>query len=298
MSKLTTWNLALVAAVVLSRSGGINRSRESVTRHNLCEIELTFNPHVQGSSGTSDRSMINRLNQALLLLTREDVSMTANEMNVARYIRERSEELRKLSRDARLDLLVHIFGVAALEATKHEDYMAPPMVPTVDNPLRQAIPRDNDAVPCRAALLEVLEGLVGVAVKRSEGEARAAFYVADEVGRGLHRVAGMTTAYGAYTAGFKIGTQSLACGLAAAIRRPVITDDIRKDPTWRDWEWLAAAFNYRGCWSFPIEGRGGKIFGTFSMYFKNPSQATDRDLQFASFMTDTAAEIIGRRGLN
>jgi GAF domain-containing protein len=229
---------------------------------------------------------------------REDVSMIANEMNVARYIRETSEELRKLSRDARLELLVHIFGVAALEATKHEDCMLPPLVPKIEDLKPQGIDKESDAVHHRAALQEVLEGLVGVAVNRSQGEARAAIYVADDGAKGLHRVAGMTPAYGAYTAGFKIGTQSIACGLAAAIRRPVITDDITKDPSWRDWEWLATAFDYRGCWSFPIEGRGGKIFGTFSMYFKNPSQANDRDIQFASMMTDTAAEIIVRRGLN
>ena len=221
--------------------------------------------------------------------------MTANDMNVARYIRETSEELRKLSRDTRLDLLTHIFGVAALEATKHEDRMLPPLVPKIDDRRFQGIQKENDAVHCRAALQEVLEGLVGVAVNRSEGEARAAFYIADDGGRGLHRVAGMTTSYGAYTDGFKIGTKSIACGLAAAIRRPVITEDITKDPSWRDWEWLAAAFNYRGCWSFPIEGRGGKIFGTFSMYFKNPSQANDRDIQFASILTDTAAQLIGQR---
>jgi GAF domain-containing protein len=223
--------------------------------------------------------------------------MSGNEMNVASYIRERSEELRKLSKDARLDLLVHIFGVAALEATKHEAVMAPPAVPQVHD--LQSIGRQNDAAQRRrAALQEVLEGLVGVAVKRSEGEAQAAFYMADDGGTGLHRIAGMSTAYGAYTAGFKISPQSIACGLAAATRRPVITGDITQDPAWRDWEWLAAAFNYRGCWSFPIEGRGGKVFGTFSMYFRNPSHANDRDIQFASIMTDTAAEIIGRRGLN
>jgi GAF domain-containing protein len=244
------------------------------------------------------RFVIESFNRALFLLTQEDVSMVANEMNVARYIRETSEELRKLSRDARLDLLVHIFGVAALEATKHEDCMLPPLVPRIEDIKHQGVDKESDAVHHRAALQEVLEGLVGVAATRSAGEARAAFYLADVGGKGLHRLAGMTAAYGAYTAGFKIGTQSIACGLAAAIRRPVITNDIRNDPSWRDWEWLASAFDYRGCWSFPIEGRGGKIFGTFSMYFKNPSQANDRDIQFASMMTDTAAEIIGRRGLN
>lgn len=224
--------------------------------------------------------------------------MTATDINVASYIRERSEELQKLSRDARLDLLAHLFGVAALESTKHESQMLPPTLPQIGELGIHGLADDDAAARRRAALQEVLEGMVSVTANRSEGEARAAFYIANDGGTNLHRIAGMNAAYGAYTAGFKIGTQSLACGLAAAIRRPVITDDVTQDASWKDWKWLAAAFDYRSCWSFPIEGRGGKIFGTFSMYFKNPSPANDRDIQFASIMTDTAAEIIARRGLS
>jgi GAF domain-containing protein len=221
--------------------------------------------------------------------------MSADEMNVARYIRERSEELKQLSRDARLDLLAQIFGVAALEATKHEVDMLPQAIPQRSESGAAVARRDDDREHEKAALREILEGLVSVAENRSAGEARAAFYIADDAGTGLHRVAGMNTAYAAYTDGFKVGVQSLACGLAAAVRRPVITPDVRKDPTWGQWRWLASAFNYRGCWSFPIEGRGGKVFGTFSMYFTHPSSANDRDIQFASILTDTAAEIMARR---
>lgn len=222
--------------------------------------------------------------------------MASDEMNLATYIRERSEELQKLSQDARLDLLVHLFGVAALEATKHEHRMLPPVVPHFKQIRRGVALRDDDTAQRRASLQQILESLVDVAVKRSGGKAQAAFYLPDDAGTGLHRIAGMSPAYGAYTDGFKIGESSLACGLAAATRRPVITDDVTKDPAWAEWQWLAAAFNYRGCWSFPIEGRGGKIFGTFSMYLEDPSQASDRDIQFASIITDTAAEIIGRHG--
>lgn len=223
--------------------------------------------------------------------------MAANEMNVATYIRERSDELQRLSSVARLHLLEHIFGMAALEAAKYESSMPPPMVPALDNLPSQSVAVEDHLARCRSTLQETLEDLVNVAINRSEGKARAAFYVADEFGTGLHRIAGMSPAYGAHTDGFKIGSQSIACGLAAAIRRPVLTDDVMKDPLWKPWQWLAAAFDYRGCWSFPIEGRGGKIFGTFSMYFKNPAQANERDMQFAAIMTDTAAEIIGRRGI-
>ncbi|MET0676871.1 MAG: GAF domain-containing protein [Bradyrhizobium sp.] len=220
--------------------------------------------------------------------------MSTDEMNVARYIRERSEELKRLSNDARLDLLAQIFGVAALEATKHEGNMLPQAIPQRGESGVQVATKEGEREHHRAALQDVLEGLVSVAESRSTG-ARAAFYIADDTGTGLHRVAGMSTAYAAYTAGFKVSPQSLACGLAAAVRRPVITPDVTKDPSWGQWRWLASAFNYRGCWSFPIEGRGGKVFGTFSLYFTNPSSASDRDIEFASVLTDTAAEIMARR---
>lgn len=221
--------------------------------------------------------------------------MSADEMNVARYIRERSEELKKLSKDARLGLLSQIFGVAALEATKHEGSMLPQALPRLRPVGPQPGTGGEDRERRRVALREILQSLVSVAENRSAGAARAAFYMADDKGTGLHRIAGMNEAYAAYTAGFKVSDQSLACGLAAATRRPIITHDVTRDPTWTHWQWLASAFNYRGCWSFPIEGRGGKVFGTFSMYLTDPSSASDRDIQFASVLTDTAAELIERR---
>jgi GAF domain-containing protein len=221
--------------------------------------------------------------------------MTAGEMNVARYIREQSEELKKLSKQARLDVLGHLFGMAAAEATKHEDDMRSPMMPRVNRhqPVLDSVPVEDARQ--RAVLQDILGGLVGAAENRSEGEARAAFYLADAGGTGLHRIAGMDPAYGAFTAGFAVGKQSIACGLAAAIRRPVVTPDVTRDPAWENWRWLADAFNYRGCWSFPIEGRGGKVLGTFSMYFTRPSSASGRDFEFASIMTDAAAEIMSRK---
>lgn len=224
--------------------------------------------------------------------------MAKSDMNVAAYIRERSDELQRLSRDARLHLLEHIFRMAALEAARHEGCVVPLVVPQLDNIPLGDITNDDYLSHCRATLQEPLEDLVNVVANWSKGNARAAFYVADQSGAGLHRIAGMSAAYGAHTAGFKIGTQSIACGLAAATRRPVFTEDVTGDPSWRSWQWLAAAFDYRSCWSFPIEGRGGRLFGTLSMYFRSPSLANERDIQFAATISDTAAEIIGRRGVS
>src|ERR1041384_5734187 len=84
--------------------------------------------------------------------------MSAEEMNVARYIRERSEELKRLSSDDRLDVLSQIFGVAALEATKHEGNMLPQAIPPRGEPGYLVAKGDDDRDPRRAALQEILEG--------------------------------------------------------------------------------------------------------------------------------------------
>ena len=113
--------------------------------------------------------------------------MTAGEMNVARYIREQSEELKKLSGEARLDLLAHLFGMAAAEATKQEGGRRARMMPRIDR--HQPHPDPGEAGHQREVLQEILGGLVRAAESRSEGEARAAFYIADEGGASLHRIA-------------------------------------------------------------------------------------------------------------
>jgi hypothetical protein len=108
---------------------------------------------------------------------------------------------------------------------------------------------------------------VYVDANRLDAKAKAAFYILDESGTGLHRVAGMNEAYGAHTAGYQDWTPIHCMWLAAATHLPVLTRDVAHDPAWGPWQWLANEFDYRGRWSFPIEGRGGKMLGTFSLYF-------------------------------
>lgn len=111
-------------------------------------------------------------------------------------------------------------------------------------------------------------------------------------GNKLHHIAGMTEAYAGYVNGFAIGPQSLACGLAAAMRQPIITPDVIEEPRWEAWRWLAKQFDYRACWSFPVQNSEGKIVGTFAMYYKEPREASAHDLNFAATITSVATEII------
>jgi two-component system CheB/CheR fusion protein len=102
----------------------------------------------------------------------------------------------------------------------------------------------------------------------------------------------MPQAYAKHVDGFPIGLQSLACGLAAATGRPIITRDVFEEPRWKPWLWLAKEFDYRACWSFPVETSAGKMLGSFAMYYKEPREATQRDLDVAATLARAASLIM------
>jgi GAF domain-containing protein len=155
-------------------------------------------------------------------------------------------------------------------------------------PSTQADVRAGTSLP---ALLDVL---VRAAIEHAERKAKAAFYVADPQGTKLHHVVGMPESYARRVDGFPIGPQSLACGLAAAIRLPVITPDVHGEPRWKPWLSLAKEGGYRACWSFPVETPARRVVGTFAMYYREPRKPTPRDLDLAAALSRTAAGIISR----
>lgn len=143
-----------------------------------------------------------------------------------------------------------------------------------------------------APLSESLDVLIRTAIKQFRGEAKCAFYIANAAGTELQHVVGMPEEYARRV--FKIGPESLACGLAVHTGEPQITEDVRDDPRWKSWLWLAQHYDYRACWSFPVRTSTGKAIGTFTMCFQSPRQATSRDLQFANVLTNAAAIIISK----
>jgi two-component system CheB/CheR fusion protein len=139
-----------------------------------------------------------------------------------------------------------------------------------------------------------LGALVRTAVQRFGEGARTAFYRANPEGTTLHHIVGMPPAYAKAVDGFRIGADSLACGLATHNGAPVLTADVTKEPRWAPWLGMAEKFDYRGCWSFPIHTAAGKFMGTFAAYFRQPRAATPRDEMFGELVTQTAAIIIAR----
>lgn len=145
-----------------------------------------------------------------------------------------------------------------------------------------------------APLAVSLGELVRAVTEQLGTDARAAFYLADEAGKLLHHLVGMSDDYAAVTDGIQISAESVACGLAAATGQAVLTADVLDDPRWKPWLWVAQQFGYRACWSFPIKTPGGSFIGTLSLYWANPTQPTRRHLELAARITATAAIIISR----
>jgi GAF domain-containing protein len=145
-----------------------------------------------------------------------------------------------------------------------------------------------------ADLATSLAILVRTAVEQCEVGCRCAFYVANAVGTQLRHVVGMPESYAQRVDGFAISPESLACGLAVATGEPVVTPDVVAEPKWERWRWLAHEYDYRGCWSFPLETSAGRLVGSFAMYFREPRQPTARDRELVAAVTQTAAIILSR----
>ena len=148
-----------------------------------------------------------------------------------------------------------------------------------------------------ATLEDSLGILARIVTEETAGEARTAFYIADPDVTCLHPIRGagdMPESYLKQVEGFVIGKDSLACGLATATGRPVLTRDVFEEPLWKPWIHLAKEYDFRGCWSFPIETRDGKPIGTFAQYFTTAREATPHDLALADVVTQAAAIIISR----
>jgi PAS domain S-box-containing protein len=146
-------------------------------------------------------------------------------------------------------------------------------------------------------LAESLGILAHMASEEMAGAARTAFYIANTDGTQLHPIQGagdMPDSYTAQVDGFVIGVDSLACGLATATGRPVLTRDVFEEPLWLPWVHLATTYDFRACWSFPIETHDGLPIGTFAMYFRSTREVTPRELTLADAITQAAAIIISR----
>lgn len=94
--------------------------------------------------------------------------------------------------------------------------------------------------------------------------------------------------------GAMIGPNVGSCGTAAYFRKRVIVRDIRTDPLWADFRELGASINMRACWSQPILSSTGELLGTFAMYYPQPCEPTQADLELIEQAASLVAIAIER----
>ena len=112
----------------------------------------------------------------------------------------------------------------------------------------------------------------------------------------LHPIAGnrVPPAWSRYIDGIEIGPSRAACGAAAWRNEHIIVSDIGNHPVWRDHRLEALRHGLRAGWSAPIVSSGGKVLGTFDVYYPEPSMPTDQELRFVEIATRTAAIAVER----
>ncbi|MGC3971375.1 MAG: GAF domain-containing protein [Pirellulales bacterium] len=108
-------------------------------------------------------------------------------------------------------------------------------------------------------------------------------------------------AYHEYFDGHKTGEGEGSCGTAACRGRTVVSADIESDSLWRNYLQVARQYGLRACWSVPICGgeqqgeslRPRKVYGTFAVYHRRPTQPVEADLEVitrAAHMASIAME--------
>jgi PAS domain S-box-containing protein len=84
-----------------------------------------------------------------------------------------------------------------------------------------------------------------------------------------------------------IGPCAGSCGTAAYRGSPVIVSDIATDPLWDVPEHRASALKHglRASWSNPVVSSGGKVLGTFCMYYRETRSPTSQDFELIDLAT-------------
>ncbi|MBZ0238980.1 MAG: GAF domain-containing protein [Deltaproteobacteria bacterium] len=98
--------------------------------------------------------------------------------------------------------------------------------------------------------------------------------------------------------GALIGPAEGSCGTAATRRELVVVTDIATDPLWTSYSHLAARFGLRACWSAPILSAGGRVLGTFALYYREPRAPSDAERDLIARVSHVAGIAIERHELD
>jgi diguanylate cyclase (GGDEF)-like protein/PAS domain S-box-containing protein len=133
-------------------------------------------------------------------------------------------------------------------------------------------------------------------VEREFRDMACSILLLDETGTRMRNAAApsLPAAFNRAIEGEKIGPQAGSCGTAAWRKELVIVRDIATDPLWAPWRAVALEHGLRACWSMPILARAGTVLGTFAMYYREPREPDERELELIRVATSFAGIAIER----
>jgi PAS domain S-box-containing protein len=145
-------------------------------------------------------------------------------------------------------------------------------------------------VMAHAALPDILDALCRNIEKTYAG-LLCSILLLDADGKTLRHGAAPTLPkeYSQAVNGLRVGQCAGSCGTAVFRRQQVIVSDIATDPLWAEYRQLALPHGLRACWSTPIASQGGRILGTFAVYYREPQTPDEEHLQLIAHATHVAA---------
>ena len=146
-----------------------------------------------------------------------------------------------------------------------------------------------------ASLNEVLTSLARLIEAHTEGMLCSVFLLAEDGSHLQYGVAAnLPQAYRAATDGICIGPNVGSCGAAAYLRQPVFIPDILSHPNWANFRDVVLQSGLRAAWSTPIMSQGGKVLGTFCMYYREVRHPGADDIQLIDYASRIAGIAIER----
>ena len=94
--------------------------------------------------------------------------------------------------------------------------------------------------------------------------------------------------------GIEIGLGIASCGTAAFTGQRVLVEDTQTHPYWSTFKSVCNKARLLSCWSEPILSTNGKVLGTFALYHRKVSKATEADTQFMTKTANVAALALDR----
>src|SRR5262247_2319613 len=136
-----------------------------------------------------------------------------------------------------------------------------------------------------ASLTDVLKGLCA-AIDAQSPEIMSTIMLTDADGKRLWPIAGprVPKAWLQAVAPLDVGPGIGSCSTAAFHKKLVIVPDIASDPFWsgtlaEDYRKIALSHGLRAAWSRPLISKDDEVLGTFAIYYPEPRQPSESDLE-------------------